>query len=181
MNLAKHFSCLIFVTFLLFSCTDENPDGLEGQLLTQLSSLTTQTVSGNIKNGEFLETLDWAWNSANACFVETAASRYLGKHIYFQVELPTNSVMTINLKPKDPGAALALYGYSKGTGTITYPEDLTSAVSCEADPSNNNGSQTGDRSIELRAISNPYSVMIGVAGAEGLTDAEFDLEVNIDS
>lgn len=171
--------CTLLCLFL--SCTSDNPiDDIEqGELLTQLTTAGSQTVSGNIANGEVLGGLSWAWSSSNACFVEPAESRFLGKHIFYQIELPTNSIITIKLIPDDASVAMGLYAYSKAAGNITFPEDLNSAVSCEADPSNNNGSQTGSRSVELNAISNPYSVMIGVAGAEEVLEAGFTLEIEI--
>ena len=174
---------LLFVCFsmLFISCDKDEPkiEIIQGQLLTKLATAGTQTVTGNIENGEVLGTLEWAWSSSNACFVEPAESRFLGKHIFYQIELPTNSIITIKLIPDDSSVAMGLYAYSKAAGDVTFPEELNSAVTCEADPSNNNGSQTGSRSVELNAISNPYSVMIGVAGAEGVLDAGFTLEIEI--
>ncbi|GLR15678.1 hypothetical protein GCM10007940_02930 [Portibacter lacus] len=164
------------------ACTKDGDSGdPENELLTKLESKASQTVSGNISGGKILGTLDWAWSSSNACFVEPAESRYQGKHIFYQIELPTNSIIKISLIPNDASTAMGLYAYSKASGNVTFPEDLNSAVTCEADPSNNNGRQTGNRSVELNAISNPYSIMIGVAGAEGVEDAGFKLEIEIES
>lgn len=170
--------CILFI----FSCTkDIDPEIEENGGYIALESKSAQSISGNISSGEMLSSLDWAWSSSNACFVEPADSRYQGNHVFYQIELPTNSIITIKLIPSDPSKAMGLYAYSKAAGNVTFPENLNSAVTCEADPSNNNGSQTGNREVELNAISNPYSVMIGVAGAVEVTEAAFTLEIEIES
>lgn len=172
---------MVLLGTLFISCTKDDPITEQGQRFTTLQTMSSQTVVGNISAGEFLGTLDWAWSSSNACFVEPAESRFQGKHVFYQIELPTNSIITIELIPSDPNTAMGLYAYSKAAGNVTFPEDLNSAVTCEADPSNNNGSRAGNRKVELNAITNPYSVMIGVAGAVEITEAAFTLEIKIES
>ena len=63
----------------------------------------------------------------------------------------------------------------------TLPPDITSSVSCEADPSNSNGSTTGERHIYLNAVNNPYAIIFGVAGAEGTTSGEYSIEIVVKS
>lgn len=147
----------------------------------KLDNVANQSITGNLKDGEQLGTLEWAWNSSVACFVTPVSDWYTGNHVFYQIDLPTQSIITINLVMDDPSAAMSLYAYTKGAGTNLLPEELNSVVSCEADPDANFGSTIGNRTVELNATTNPYSVMIGVAGAEGLSTGAFTLEVIIQS
>ena len=102
----------------------------------------------------------------------------------YQIDLPKNSTIDIYLTPKNSSDNIALYGYSKGAGSKTIPPNVTSCVSCEADPSANSGMNApspGNRHIYLNAINNPYSIIIGVAGVEGLTSGEYTIQIDIQS
>jgi hypothetical protein len=59
--------------------------------------------------------------------------------------------------------------------------ELTSCVSCEADHKwdypKKGKTQDHTRSVYLNAATNPYRVVIGVAGAEGLVKGTFVLDV----
>lgn len=90
--------------------------------------------------------------------------------------------MVIRLIPKDKKENFSLYAYSGGGGAV--PPNLHSCVSCEADTQPTAriiGRKRPDyvRSVELRAVTRPYPITIGVAGADGLTAGDFTLEVSI--
>jgi hypothetical protein len=116
-----------------------------------------------------------------ACFVATVEDQFEGNHVFYQFDLPEQSTLDINLFPDDPTAEIALYGYSKGAGNTDVPPNMSSCVSCEADPSNSNFPTTGDRHIYLNAINNPYSVIIGVAGSNGTTSGGYTLQIDVES
>jgi len=192
MKIFKLLTILLSV-MICVACADENPIDLDmdqdmdqnmdpaNDDVTKLNG-GNQTLTGELSDGKILGSLDWAWQSSTACFVEPAAFRFQGNHLFYQFDLPTQSELTVNLIPENASSSMALYGYSKGAGNITLPEDLNSAVSCEADPSVGfGGSDTGSRSIELRATTNPYSVIIGVAGAENVTSGAFTLEILLEN
>jgi len=136
----------------------------------------------DVKDGVVLDDLSWAWNSSVACFVEPRVDYFKGNHVLFRTEIPTYSTMIITLVPDDPAVNLSLYAYSGGRDAV--PPKLSSCVSCEADfyqeqPSVNRPNPDHTRSVELRAVTRPYPVTIGLAGAEGVTEGSYTLQVSI--
>ncbi len=136
----------------------------------------------NLDKGQPFTSLDWAWSSQNACFVELRAEFFTGNNVFFRTEIPKYSTMVIRLIPKDKRQNMSLYAYSGGHGAL--PPELPSCVSCEADfhqdrqnvslPKNDH-----TRSVELRAVTRPYPVTIGVVGANGLAEGDFVIEVTV--
>lgn len=159
---------------------EEEEEEEEEGTLTILSD-GSQTFSGNLSGGEIISDLSWAWNSSMACFVEPVDDQYKGNHVFYQINLPEASIIDIYLTPNNSSDQIALYGYSKGAGNTDVPPNIYSSISCEADPSNSNGATTGDRHIYFNATTNPYSVIIGVAGAEGFTSGGYSIEIVIES
>jgi hypothetical protein len=141
----------------------------------------TVSLTGNLSEGASMSDLSWAWDSQNACFVATKQHKFTGHHVLYQTEIPTRSEMTIRVIPKDKNANLSLYAYSGGRGAIV--PNLSGCVSCEADfkwdQKFRGKTQDHSRSVQLRAVNNPYPVTIGVVGAEGLRSGDFTLEVHV--
>lgn len=140
----------------------------------------TATYTNDIKNGVLIHDLSWAWNSSNACFPGTQKESYEGKHILFQTEMNSYSTMTVTLIPKNKKDELSLYGYQIGkTSNYTVP-NLPSCVSCEADNNASGRAKDNKRTIKFMAIRNPYKVIIGVAGAKGITEGDFDIKIKVE-
>ena len=139
-----------------------------------------QTITGNLSDGEILSDLSWAWSSAMACFVEPGKSWFKGNHVFYQIDLPAQSTIEIFLNATNASDDIAVYAYSKGAGSKVIPPDVTSCVSCEAAPSNSTPI-SGEKYLYLNATTNPYSIIIGVAGAEGVTSGEYSLRIDIES
>jgi hypothetical protein len=143
----------------------------------------TATVEGSLKDGRKLSSLRWASTSSNACFPATQNAKFTGNHVFFATDLPPHSIMTITVKPKNSGKNLSIYGYQIGEGKFTLPEDLQSCVTCEADHKwdypKRGKVQTDARIMTFNAIANSYTIIIGVTGADGLTDADFTLEITL--
>ena len=143
----------------------------------------TVTVSGSLKTGIKISDLSWAWNSANACFPGTQAAKFTGNHVLFATDLPPRSILTVTVTPKSAGTDLSIYGYQIGAGKVTLPEDLHSCVTCEADHKwdyPKRGKTQGDeRTIAFNATTNSYSVVIGVAGSNGLSAGDFNLSFTL--
>ncbi len=141
----------------------------------------TSTVEGSLADGTKLKSLAWAWSSSNACFPGTQAAKFTGNHVFYVVELPPHSIITITLKPKKAGTNLSLYGYQIGREKVILPEDLQYCVTCEADHKREylrrGESPTDTRIMRFNAIANSYKVVIGVAGANGLTEGDYTLEI----
>jgi hypothetical protein len=145
-------------------------------------SAQTLSYTMNLDKGIIMEDLSWAWNSQNACFVEPRVEYFRGNHVLFTTEIPAYSTMVIRLVPNDPKTNMSLYAYSGGGGAL--PPELYRCVSCEADfhqdrPSRSRPNPDHTRSVELRAVTRPYPVTIGVAGAAGVLDGEFSLEISV--
>ena len=89
--------------------------------------------------------------------------------------------MTITVKPDDEATDLSLYAYS--IGEVRLPPNLPSCVSCEADHKwdrpKKGKTQDSSRSVQLRAIGNPYSVVIGVTGPAAASKGGYTLTVSV--
>lgn len=140
--------------------------------------------SGDLNEGTRIYDLSWAANSSVACFPATQNTKFNGNHVLYVTEIPPHSKMTITLIPDDKNSNMSLYAYQDGTSNSVYPPQLNSCVSCEADHKwdypKKGKTQDHTRSVELNAINNPYRVVIGVAGAEGLSQGSFKIQINVE-
>ena len=143
----------------------------------------TSTVEGSLKDGVKLKSLEWAWMSSNACFPATQGTKFTGNHVLYVAELPPRSIMTVTVKPKNDGTNLSLYGYQIGVEKVVLPEDLQYCVTCEADHEKQylrrGETRTGTRTMRFNSIGNSYKVVIGVAGANELTEGNYTLEITL--
>lgn len=139
------------------------------------------SYKGNLNEGVKLSTLEWASRSSTACFPATQNMKFNGNHLIFTTEIPPLSKMTIRLVPTDESKNMSLYAYQVGTTSTQMVPNLSSCVSCEADHKwdypKKGKTQDHTRSVELFSVNNPYKVVIGVAGAEGLTEGEFLIQI----
>lgn len=144
-------------------------------------------VTGNLKDGVKILNLRWAESSQVACFPGTRFEMFNGNHVFYRMEMPAASAMTITVIPKD-GKTINLYALRQGMRQQQTPPDVTRAISCEASyPIYANVSKTrrvtnkddGTRKVEYISVNSPYSILIGVAGAEGLTEGDFTLKVEM--
>ena len=149
----------------------------------ELSPQGTTAVDGNLSEGVDMPDLSWAWNSAVACFPATQAAKFTGKHVLYASELPAYTELEIDLIPADKSANFSLYAYEVGTisESNTVPT-LTQCIRCEADHKWDYKvkGKTQDHTRHVRdilAIANPYQVIIGVTGADGLKEGAYRLEV----
>lgn len=140
--------------------------------------------TGNLNQGTKVHDLSFAERSNVACFPATQNKKFRGNHVFFTTTLPSNSKMKITLIPKDKSKNMSLYGYQDGVSSTSYPPNVTSCVSCEADHKwdypKRGKTQDHTRSIEFTSIRNSYRIVIGVAGAEGLTEGDFDIQISVE-
>ncbi len=145
----------------------------------------TKAYKGNLANGTKIQDLSWAWSSSVACFPGTQVKKFNGNHILYITEIPKYSIMEIELIPTNKSANMSLYAYSIGTNSTAYVPDLSSCVSCEADHKwdypKRGKTQDHTRKVKLNAINNPYKVVIGVTGADGLDKGEFIIRIKLES
>ncbi len=146
---------------------------------------TPSSVEGNIKAGKKIP-LGWAELSNVACFPATRFEQFDGNHVFYRVPMSASSSLKITLTPKDK-AAINLYALRQSAaGNQPVPPNVTQAISAEASypkyakidaMKKIQNKDDGVRKIEFTSVGNPYSILIGVAGANGLTEGGFKLNV----
>lgn len=140
------------------------------------------TYKANLNEGKFIEDLSWAWSSQNACFPKTQELKFTGKHVLFTGIIPAHSVTTVTITPKDKNANFSVYGYQISENDDYTVPNLPRCVSCEADHKwdykKRGKTQTHVRSItDFTTINNSYRLVIGVTGANKLSEGEFYITV----
>ena len=77
---------------------------------------------------------------------------------------------------------MSVYAYMIGAGQVILPVDLQSCVTCEAehkwDYPRRGKTQDHSRSVYLNSVARSYQVIIGIAGAEGLSQGGFTLQID---
>ncbi len=180
------FTSILLLNIAVFAQTGTDKKSVVVTPLTLPENSTVGQISGDIKDGSILSSLRWAESSSVACFPGTRFEMFNGNHRFYRITLPAASAMRIDLIPKDD-AKINLYALRQGMTSQTVPPDVTSAISCEASyPIYANlasgrrvqNKDTG-RKVEYISVNSSYSILIGVAGANGLTEGEFDLKIEI--
>ncbi len=176
-------TCLAFAAFA-FGQADES--AVKVTSLNMPANSTTGEVSGNIEDGQKIS-LRWAESSSVACFPGTRFEMFNGNNVFYRVTLPAASAMKITVTPAD-GKAINLYALRQGSKSTDAPPNISSAISCEASypiyANLGGGRQVknkddGTRKVEYISVNSPYSILIGVAGANGLTEGDFKLNIEI--
>lgn len=164
--------------------------GEEAPIMTaevQVTKIKTQgavtMVKGNLKNGGLIQDLSWAANSSVACFPATQNKKFSGNHVVYETTIPKYSEMFIKVIPKNKNQNFSLYTYQVGLTNEQLPPKLSSCVTCEADYKWDRKwrgkTQDHTRKVRVNAVNRPYKIVIGVVGAEGLTEGDFELEIKI--
>lgn len=173
---------IMSIVFLIMAASEVQSQDAELPLLIQLNDKAEASVLGNLADGKLMPDLSWAWSSSNACFPETQVRKFTGTHQLFEFEIPARTEVQIILTPKDKKHDMSLYAYMIGIGTDAIVPNLSRCIRCEADHKWDRpkaGKTQDHRRIvgDILAIQNPYKVIIGVAGANGLAEGEFTLEI----
>ena len=141
----------------------------------------TVAYKGDLADGVKIHDLSWASKSSVACFPATQNHKFTGNHIIFITEIPPHSKMDITVVPDNKSKNMSIYAYMVGLNNNAMVPNLNSCVTCEAehkwDYKKRGKTQDHTRTVHLNAINNPYKVVIGVAGADGLTDGSFILKI----
>lgn len=181
---------LFILTIVLSSAVfAQNEQSLKVTPLTMpADTVSGGEITGDIKDGQIIP-LRWAESSQVACFPGTRFEMFNGNHVLYRVTLPAASSMTITVTPKD-NAQLSLYALRQGTNPNQQPvpPNVERATSCEASYpiyANLPGGKVvknkddGTRKVEYISVNSPYSILIGIAGAKGATEGEFNLKITI--
>lgn len=173
---------IVFITFVsifIFNMTfAQQYDHLEW---LEISSDGPVSFSGDLSEGYTINDISWAWSSAVACFPQTQSRKFTGHHVLYAFDLPAFTEMEIWLVPEDQNANFSIYTYMVGTisDANTVP-NLSSCIRCEADHKwdYKKRGQVQDHTRHIKdilALANPYQVIIGVVGAEGLVTGKYEL------
>ncbi len=141
----------------------------------------------DLRDGNFIPDLSWAWSSSNACFPATQQAKFTGKHVLFTGIIPAYTELTITITPDDPKANFSLYAYQVGEDNLALVPDLPRCIRCEADHKQERrfvgkAAQDHRRSVSnLLALNRPYRFVVGVTGADGLASGGFRLAVEAKS
>jgi hypothetical protein len=140
-----------------------------------------QTLMGSIANGtEFSSNDDLAWASSGslACWTTLENPNFFGKHVWHDLPQEDGRDVYFRLVPND-GEDLSLYSAQRSVGNFSVPPDLML-------------SGTGDCKYVYGPHPNPsqpealcmpgfpgysYSLLIGVAGSHGESNARYQLEI----
>lgn len=156
------------------------------QALTLSGGSNTVQVTGDLANGKKME-LGWAEKSTVACFPGTRFEMFNGNHVLYRINMPARSRMTIELTPTE-GTDINLYALRLAAGSKLVPPGIASAVSCEAKYpiyANKPGggvvqnADDGKRKIEFISVGAPYTILIAAAGAKGLSQGEYSLNISV--
>ncbi len=140
------------------------------------------SYKGDLSEGVKIHDLSWASNSSVACFPGTQNSKFRGNHIIYITEIPANSEMDITVIPDDKNTNMSIWAYMVGLNNNAMVPNLSSCITCEADHKWDypkvGKTQDHTRTVHLNTMNNPYKVVIGVAGADGLTTGTFTLKIS---
>ncbi len=143
------------------------------------------SVQGNLNQGKIISDLSWASQSSVACFPGTQNSKFNGNHVLYATKIPPYSEMFITVEPENTSDNFSIYAYQIGTTSYATVPDLSSCVTCEAthkwDYPKRGKTQDHTRTVRLNAIRNPYNVVIGVVGANGLANGAYTLKIDLKS
>lgn len=142
-------------------------------------------IIGDLSKGATMP-IRWAADSQMACFPATRFYEFKGNHILYRIQMPAYSELKITVTPKSKRRRINVYALRLGINNYGSLPGLTSAISCEASypiyaGTPNIKAPSKPQSVEYISVNKPYNILIGVAGAEGVLDGEYKLEVEIKS
>jgi hypothetical protein len=139
------------------------------------------TYNGDLGEGVPIEDLSWASTSSMACFPGTQNEKFRGNHIIYITEMPTYCDLEITVIPEDVNANFSIWAYQVGLTNNSVPPNVSSCIACEADHKwdyqKKGKTQDHTRTVTLNSLYDPYKVVIGVAGAKGVTSGKFKLKI----
>ncbi len=175
----KRFTVLLSL-IMLFSSSNFAQDGNAPEII-DLDFQPTIIQNGNLNSG-FIMPLQWAANSSVACFPATRFVEFQGNHLLYRVQLPAGANVKITVTPKNKKHRINLYALRLGAHNYDSPPDITRAISCEASypiyvGKPNYRVPAKAQSVEYMSVRKPYNILIGVAGAKGIMEGDFELKL----
>lgn len=144
----------------------------------------TATVTGNLSEGVKVHLLTtWAASGNVACFPATQNWKFTGNHVHYVTQMESYSTMEITVIPDNKNDNFSIYAYSDNPNSKAFPPNVYGCVECEAehkwDRPKRGRTQDHTRTVTLSNGYNPYRVVIGVVGANGLTTGKYTLKIKV--
>jgi hypothetical protein len=182
----RHFCTFILIALLV---TSVNAQQVTVTSINLPEGSKVGELTGNINKGQVIP-MKWAENSSVALVPGTRFEQFNGNQVFYRITMPAASKINIKLKAEE-GKKINLYALRQSVqGDQQVPPNVTSAISSEASYpiyANLGGGKRvqnkdkGYREVEFISVNRPYSILIGVAGAEGEMAGEFTLRIEIGS
>ena len=175
-----------FLVFLLLFSLLSWTNAQEFEVINlKLSDPTGGIINGNLSKGATMP-LRWAADSQMACFPATRFYEFKGHHVLYRIQMPAYAELKITVTPKDSEKRINIYALRLGANNYGSLPGLTSAISCEASypvyaGTPNTHAPSEAQSVEYISVNKPYNILIGVAGAAGMLDGEYELKIEIKS
>jgi len=168
----------LIISLSALQMTAQNP------VVTDLTVDQILNVEADLSEGQVIP-LEWASSSQVACFPATRFNEFKGHHVFYRVDLPAQSQMKITVDPVD-NERINVYAIRMGVDDRNVPPEIHSVGSCEASypiyaGTPNYNERAKAQSVEFMSIRNPYSILIGVAGAENVLSGSYNLSIEITS
>ena len=188
----QYLAFALVAALLLVSCKKEEEPDMEPDNTVNNANVTElatpsqgnpTTVTGNVSEGEVLESLDWAALSNVACFPATRFVEFEGKLLYYSVNIPQGNEMRITVTPTGDKRRINVYGYINYDGNNTPP--VQSVTSCEAgyelyvgEPDLTKDGEPQSISF-AQAVNRDFTVFIAVSGARDVLEGDFELTAEL--
>lgn len=146
-------------------------------------SATGGSIKGDLSNGVIMKDLSWASTSSMACWPATQNTKFNGKHVLYQTIVPANMNIKVTVIPDNTSANMSVYTIMDGTNNTILPPDIATCTACEAehkwDYAKAGKTQDHTRWIATDSFGGSYRLVIGVAGANGLSAGGYTLKVEL--
>ena len=157
-------------------CTADSTNG--GWPSSVAPACVGEDITIDLSSGRSID-LDWADESDVACFPGTENLNFDGNHVFFWFAQPESSVLTVTATPES-GVDSSVY-VIQSANRYEVPPDVVSAVACESGYDAQTDANPGEPdSAEVTATTNPYDILIGVAGAGGTTSGSVTLSLALE-
>lgn len=129
-------------------------------------------VRSNLSEGG---TLALRWAEQNYCWPATENVNFNGNHVFFEESQARGTDLYIRAAPAD-GVDVSLYAI-QSAGDFQTPPEVSSVWECDAMYDQQGDRNPGVAEVLYMANFNPFSVTIGVAGANNATSGAFELQI----
>ena len=164
----------------LLGCEDIASEKLGDAVLGNVTSMSVgEDIQGDLSEGEILSDLDWAQNSAVACWPGNEHINFMGHHVFYSVSQEPHTLLTATVTPDSADVDVNVYILQQSEGNSQVPPAVTSVVTCEVGfPQSTDANPGEEDSARVTAIEKSYFNVVGVAGPEGAVSGGYTLSIS---